>query len=449
MKSIIRFSLCALISLASLSCVQEAEPVKYSLPEVNFTMGTDVINANVGEKVEFKAELVSGEKVSIAWYIDDQIVSSAQKFDYVFSAPGNYTVRFEAVNGGGKVEHTYTAVISDVLQIALSIGDSLVVNRVQLDKINVAAIVTTGANVSHLWTVDGEESGREAYLGTLLSEAREYVVSYHGENAVGSFDRTFKVNVLERPLEISFDVIDRTISTKKNVPVTITATPLYGATGLVHSWYVGSELVSNDATFEWSSPEAGNFSVKYVGVNAKGETVTREWNISVVSVGFIIDDFETGDALKPWWTLKQNTPGIELVDNPDRSGINKSAKCMKDSVTGTGGTSGYFDLKGAAITSAGIVDITQFNTIKIKVWLGQNKYYPRIQVNGTKYAPVNPPKFNGGWEELEFRFPVNFTAEQLITFRPLLKEDGNNIASGAVTDTNTRTVYIDDIEFLN
>ena len=49
---------------------------------------------------------------------------------------------------------------------------------------------------------------------------------------------------------------------------------------------------------------------------------------------------------------------------------------------------------------------------------------------------------------LEYRFGANLDATKNLTFRPLLKENGNNIDKGPVTETNTRTVYIDDIEFL-
>lgn len=49
---------------------------------------------------------------------------------------------------------------------------------------------------------------------------------------------------------------------------------------------------------------------------------------------------------------------------------------------------------------------------------------------------------------LEYRFGSNLDATKNLTFRPLLQENGSNIASGPVTETNTRTVYIDDIEFL-
>ena len=435
-------------ALLAAACTQQAEPVAYDAPQVEFPMENSVVDAVVGEPVTFEARLVSGDRVSCAWYIDDLMESSAQSFTYTFTEPGSYDVRFEASNGGGSVERSYTAIVTDAFEVVLSVGDSLEVSRRQLDRINVAAIVKKGSDIVHRWTVNGVEAGSEAYLDYTLNETGKIAVAYHGENSVGSFDKSFSVSIVERPLEMSYSIYDQTISVKKNQPVSITATAIYGGTGLVHSWYVDGVLKSSDATLTWTPVTGGLFLIKYEGVNAKGETAGRTWSVSVVSQGYVLDDFETGSSLASWWTLGQNSPGIELVDNPDKSGINTSDHCMKDNVAGTGGTSGYFDLKGKDITASGI-DITQYNGIRIKVWLDKNPYYPRIQVNGTKYAPVSAPKFNGGWEELEFQFPSNFTSEQVITFRPMLKEDGNSISSGAVSDTNTRTVYIDDIEFLN
>ncbi|MCI7514893.1 MAG: PKD domain-containing protein [Bacteroidales bacterium] len=443
---------------AAISCTQTAEPVQYEIPVVRFPYQEDVVDAMVGEEVTFDAEIVSGEKVTCTWSVDGIVEASSQTFVYVFDAPGEYSVSFEAHNGSGKVEKSYTVIVSDVFKVRLSVGDSVSVTRKQLNSLNVAAIVDYGTSVSHEWRIakvgtgtsgeSGEIVSTEAFCGHVLEEVAEYRVSYKGWNPVGEFSGSFIVNVEERPLEMAYSIYDLALTVKKREVVTITATALYGGTGLEHSWSVNGEELGTEPTFSWSADEGGLFIITYTGKNAKGETASRSWSVTVLSFSYMLDDFETGTSLNGWWTLGQNSPGIELVDNPDPSGINKSSKCMKDSVAGTGGTSGYFDLKGSVIKAAG-VDLTLYNSIRIKVHLGKNRYYPRIQVSGKKYAPVTPPKFEDCWEELLFKFPENFTAEQTITFRPLLKEDGSNIASGAVTDTNTRSVYIDDIEFLD
>ena len=71
-----------------------------------------------------------------------------------------------------------------------------------------------------------------------------------------------------------------------------------------------------------------------------------------------------------------------------------------------------------------------------------------MEYAGKKYASVTKPQFKDEWEVLEYKFDSNLDATKNLTFRPMLQENGSNIASGPVTETNTRTVYIDDIEFL-
>lgn len=112
-----------------------------------------------------------------------------------------------------------------------------------------------------------------------------------------------------------------------------------------------------------------------------------------------------------------------------------------------GGTSGYFNLKLKDIP-VDKIDVTKYTGIRFKVYLGKNKYYPRVEYAGTKHPSVTKPQFKDEWEVLEYKFGANLDPTKNITFRPMLQENGNNIASGAVTETNTRTVYIDDIEFL-
>jgi hypothetical protein len=74
-----------------------------------------------------------------------------------------------------------------------------------------------------------------------------------------------------------------------------------------------------------------------------------------------------------------------------------------------------------------------------------------VEHGGTKYPSVAPPQFNGEWEILEYRLPdgKHFDNTKNIVFRPLLQESGSNISGGNTEDaTNNRTVFIDNIEFL-
>ena len=432
-----------------IACEEDPQPVVYAAPEVEFTMPSDNISANVGQTLTFTATVVSGDKVTSAWYIDGVMVSSAQTFEYAFGEPGTYTVRFEARNGAGSVGHDYTVTVSDRLSIVLSVGDSTSVKRLQFEYLRVAAIVEYGVDVQHEWRVDGEVVGNEAYYGGLqLNEIRTYNVQYTGTNARGTVQKTFNVVTVERPLEISFSVSEGIIAMLSGRTLSITANVLYGGSGIEHKWFLDDALVSEEATFSTSFGEAGDHELRYEGKNAVGETVTRNWTITVTYTGRLFDDFEVG-TLGSWYSTS-NTPGLELVENPKASGLNTSAQCARMRVNGSGGTSGFFTLSCATMLSAADYDVSNYSGIRFLVYLGQNKYYPRIDYGGTKYASVTEPKFEGEWEVLEYRLPgeMSFDSTKSITFRTMLDKDGANISGGSFdTPTNSRTVYIDDIEF--
>ena len=138
------------------------------------------------------------------------------------------------------------------------------------------------------------------------------------------------------------------------------------------------------------------------------------------------------------------------MENPHKGGINTSDKCLRDKVYGSGGTSGYFTLKAPKMLSDKGFDVSEFSGIRFLVYLGKNKYYPRVDYGGTKYPSITPPKFNGEWELLEYKLPEGTTFDNTknIVFRMMLNEAGSNISGGNVdAEENNRTVYIDDIEF--
>ena len=452
MKAINRIILnaLALVPFFAACATEEAQPVKYAAPEVNFTMGSDNIAAQVGETVSFSAQVTSGDKVSVGWYINDVLVSSSQSFDHVFEEPGTYKVRFEARNGAGNVTREYTVTISDRLAIRLSVGDSTRVVRMQLDYLKVAAIVEYGSDVIHEWSVDGTVCSSEAFFSTFcLQEARDYQVHYRGANILGSYEKDFTVSVNERPLEISFSIQDDIIAMLAGRTLTITATALYGGTGLQQKWYLDDAEVGTGSEFSHVFSVAGEFMLRYEGENAKGEKVSRSWKVTVTSTGRLFDDFEDA-AIGSWFNTGENQPGIELVENPLKSGLNTSAQCLRDKVYGSGGTSGYFTLKAPKMLSEKGFDVSEYSGIRFLVYLGKNNYYPRIDFGGTKYPSVNPPKFNGEWEVLEYKLPEgqNFDNTKNIVFRMMLNEAGSNISGGNVdAEENNRTVYIDDIEF--
>lgn len=430
-------------------CDKEASPLNHKAPEVTFPVSETALTASVGEPVDFKAQIVAGDRLTCGWYIDDRLEASTAAFSYTFTTPGNYNVRFEARNGAGSVGKSYTVTVSDILKMHLSVADSTRISRLQLSYLKVLAVVDAGSGVTHSWSVDGEVLSDKAFFDTFnLPLAKVYTVTYTGHNAVGNYTKTFEVEALERPLQIAFSNTASTISCKQGSTVELTATVEFGGTGIVHQWKVGDTVVSSTSAFSYAFTGAGPYTITYHAVNGKGETIDRTWTVNILPSGVLFESFESYTALPSWWTLNENNPGISLATNPKKSGINTSTTVLSDYVQGTTGTSGYFTLKTSMLLSGKNIDVSKYSKIRFKVYLGKNKYYPRIDIGGTKYAPIANPQFNDEWEILEYHFTFKFDPTKNIVFRPLLQSNGSSIASGAITDTNTRTVYIDDIEFL-
>lgn len=423
-------------------CSPDVKPLHHTAPVVNFPSESGEMTAEVGKPVSFKAEIMSGNRLTKGWYIDDVLESSSDEFTYTFMSPGTYEVKFKASNGAGSAEKTYSVSVSDVLEMHLSVEDSTVVTRLEQSTLKLYAIVDKGSDVVHSWSVDGEKMSDKAFFGTyFLKDTRSHEISYEGHNSAGSFSRTFTVNVNERPLTVRFSNESATLSSKIGETLTLKAEILFGGTGAVHKWYIGSELASETATLSRKMTEAGVLEISYECVNAKGENVKRKWSVNVAARDeAIFEDFENGS----YTCFKQGT--LAVVDNPHPSGLNKSSKVLKVSAPGTGGTSGYFTMINSEITKKGI-DLTKYKGLKVLVWMDKGRYWPVMDYNKVKYLPNDgKPSFTGEWEILEY--DLDFSKNWQLQPRAFQVLDKNgkpqNIPSGAVSETNPRVVYFDD-----
>ena len=423
-------------------CSPDVKPLHHTAPVVNFPSESGEMTAEVGKPVSFKAEIMSGNRLTKGWYIDDVLESSSDEFTYTFMSPGTYEVKFKASNGAGSAEKTYSVSVSDVLEMHLSVEDSTVVTRLEQSTLKLYAIVDKGSDVVHSWSVDGEKMSDKAFFGTyFLKDTRSHEISYEGHNSAGSFSRTFTVNVNERPLTVRFSNESATLSSKIGETLTLKAEILFGGTGAVHKWYIGSELASETATLSRKMTEAGVLEISYECVNAKGENVKRKWSVNVAARDeAIFEDFENGS----YTCFKQGT--LAVVDNPHPSGLNKSSKVLKVSAPGIGGTSGYFTMINSEITKKGI-DLTKYKGLKVLVWMDKGRYWPVMDYNKVKYLPNDgKPSFTGEWEILEY--DLDFSKNWQLQPRAFQVLDKNgkpqNIPSGAVSETNPRVVYFDD-----
>lgn len=268
--------------LFAAGCIAEVSPLVHTAPEVNFPVTEDEISATVGIPVEFRAEVIAGDRLSCAWYIDGVLEASTATFRYVFEKAGSYNVRFEARNGAGTQSREYRVNVSDVLQMSTSVGDSTEIKRIEGSILKVMAIVEKGSNVSHQWFVDGELMSENAFFNTfVLSGKISYDVYYKGNNQAGEYEKRFRVNVLEKPLSIRFSVENEIIMCSSGNTVEIEAIVQGGGSGLVHSWRIDGQEVSTESKFSHVFTGSGSdeYVISYYGENAKGESVEREWSV--------------------------------------------------------------------------------------------------------------------------------------------------------------------------
>ena len=440
------------------ACAVNVEPIQLAAPEVTFPMTEAEMTAVLGEEVTFVAEINAGDKLKAGWYINGTLMASGEKLTYTFSEAGTYTVRFEARNGKGIVSKEYTVTVADKLKMHLSVEDSTEVNRLQGTYLQLMAVVDYGANVTHKWSVDGNVESDKAYFNTFfMPDVRKHTVTYEGKNSVGSFTKTFTVNVTPRPLFVEFSIEDASIAAETGTPVEITATVQYGEQGLSYKWLADGQEVSNGtdpvSEFSHSFDTEGTHTITYMAENEKGEEFVKNWTVTATLPGvYLVDSFEGVTELGSWWR-NGNNPGISITDNPDKSGINTSDKVIIDQVSGNSGTSGYFTLVLKNFTSGKDIDFSKFKGMRFKIYLGQNKYYPKITVGSAQKKPsVSDPKFENTWEIITFDFEANgikVDNNTEIQIRPMSQKNGDNITGGAYDDPeNSRTVYIDDVEFL-
>lgn len=96
--------------------------------------------------------------------------------------------------------------------------------------------------------------------------------------------------------------------------------------------------------------------------------------------------------------------------------------------------------------------------MKMKVWMGTNKYVPVVSINGSKKLPS---RINGAedgtlltdeWNVVEYDSSLweknNYGSVSAIELRPLSSNKDTSAPAEIDPVTNNKIVYYDDIEFL-
>lgn len=451
------------------------------MPQVTFPVTESAVSAYVDDAVRFEAVIESPGPLSCSWFVDGKLMAATASMTYVFRAKGTYDVHFEASNTAGKVGKDYSVTVEgSPLGIEFS-NEEETVSCLPGEEVLISATVVAGdKEVVHEWKVDDEVVSTTTEFKYTFDKMGSYTVTYRGVNADEvSVNRTWTVTVDELPLEIEFSVTDAAIPCVQGSEVAITATVKNGGTGLVHAWKVGGDAVSATAEFRHAFDAAGTYTVTYKGVNAKGEEKTASWTVEVseAGAGYMFENFETLSSLASDYIKEGNKGSLSIVNNPYPTTANPSGKVLKvDMSATTTGTSAFFNVYLDKKLSG--AERVKYKAIRIRIYLGKNEYYPRMLIpktpeGGSGQPNKMPCKINGQafannnasaaeWKKLvktddwnEFVYDLegcgygfsNCSEFNQVQFRPLVNMTAGGM-SGFDAETNNRTVYYDDIEFL-
>ena len=455
------------------ACAEPSEETRLEAPVVSYAIEDEDFAVLVGETVTFEAEITNSVVAVCHWYVDGVRQAEALAFSWPFDALGTYQVSFVAENEAGKTERTYIVTVNgEPLDVTYSLEETLVYTLIG-DPLQIDVTVTGGdKGTVHEWKLEGEVVSETTSFARIFDTPGVYTLVYHGENEDGmSASRTWTVNVEERPLEVTWMPSASEISVYAGHDVTVTAAVVNGASGLVQTWRLEGELVSETASFTKTFDTPGTYTLTYLAVNAKEETVTMTWTIMVTEKpefqGFMFEDYEDMTEIPAYYTGNANA--LSIVDNPYPSAVNPSAKVLKDDLTSySTPTSGYVQINFTDSKKFYQAAREGYSTLHVKIYASTNDIYVHMQelvnnrrrlpskVNGQPFDAKNPDaalwkslfKANA-WNELEFNLTdcgyshTTFRDIQKLQLRPLSDIDGEYV----VIDKKFMIVYFDDISF--
>jgi PKD repeat protein len=156
---------------------------------------------------------------------------------------------------------------------------------------------------------------------------------------------------------------------------------------------------------------------------------------AVAPSSVIVQDFE-GDA--PQFTVFGNIPAVEVIANPDVSGVNNTAHVVRMEKSG-----GAETWAGAFFETATPLDFENFSKIRVKTWAPESGVVVKLKLENsdasiTHEVDVTNTTANG-WEELVYDFSEAPAADYM---RVVIFFDFGNGGDGSV-------YYFDQIELIS
>lgn len=149
------------------------------------------------------------------------------------------------------------------------------------DKVSFAAEVECPCDFVCGWYVDGIQVSNIERVTYVFNEKGSFSVHFEAENELGKVEKDYTVNVTGMALEVEYSNTDSEINIDINDVVTLSVNVIAGDKNTVHEWKVDDEVVSKTTDFEYAFNKDGQFVISYKGVNADGESASRQWTVKV------------------------------------------------------------------------------------------------------------------------------------------------------------------------
>lgn len=316
--TILAASLCAAMAWSCADPNELPEELEPVTPVVEFAVEAETMEVSVEAPVDFKAVIRSQGPVECTWSINDEIIAKTPETSFTFTETGTYNVDFRAFNTAGEVTKHY-----DVTVLGLPVGveysfmvddepveaaGDIFENVPLLSEFTAVATVVEGDRDSEMsWTLTKDatvvKTVEDNDFEHVFTELGTYTLTYKVENRYGEkAAKSVTIKVIDLPLEIVFTPEDETPEVAKGRTLEFKAEVVHGAEGLASTWTLDGEPVSEELGYVFTAEAKGDYTVVYSGSNAKGETASKTWTVTVTDVPVY--------AIGDYWPNAENPEGI-------------------------------------------------------------------------------------------------------------------------------------------
>ncbi len=327
--------------------------------------------------------------------------------------------------------------------------------QITQDNSGLVTIIPTGegANLFSVDFGDGSDSSEEIRVGesvTHVYDEGQYDVVITGTNLAGETAQG------TQPLTVSFRApenleVNIVKDSQDNYIVNVSATADYAALFNVYFGDVDDEeptpLMPGE-TVSHTYETTGTYNVRVVALSGGEATLEATQEVVITDPLYLPVDFESAKLNYTWGGF--GGANAQVIDNPDMSGINTSAKVVE-----LDKSAGAETWAGASLKLDQPLDFSQGTAIKMNVWSPEAGVPVLFKIEDTSSEPDangNPSVFvevientttSGEWEEMTFDLTTSDRFDPSVSYdRVIVFYDFGNVGEGT-------KFYFDDIRLAN